>query len=297
MAGPSIYSDDAIPSLFKQAWLVYQRTPVFMAALWWLLFILLLILTVPWLQPYSAYAQHTDMLLLPPAWVDGGKIEHIFGTDDLGRDLLSRIYAGIHYTVGGAFLAVAISGLIGAVMGAAAALLSGYKSSILHHLLDAFLSIPSLLLAIVVVAILGFSWHAAIIAVTLALTPQFIRAMYESVQTELEQDYVKNARLDGYRGLRLLFIIMVPNMLESIVRQTTNATSSALLDIAALGFLGLGTQPPHPEWGTMMANGVELIARAPWLVALPGLALFLTILSINLVGEGIEQSLQNIGNG
>ena len=297
MADQSIYSDDAIPSLVKQAWMVYQRTPLFMAAFWWLLFIILLVFAAPWLLPYSPYTQHTDMLLLPPAWADGGRIEHLFGTDDLGRDVLSRIFEGTRYTVGGAFIAVWVAGIVGSVLGAAAALLSGYKSSILHHLLDSLLSIPSLLLTIVVVAVLGYSWQSAIIAVTLALTPHFIRAMHEAVRGELEKDYVKNARLDGYKGLRLLFGIMMPNMLESVARQATNATSTALLDVAALGFLGLGTQPPQPEWGTMMANGVELIARAPWLVALPGLALFLTILSINLVGEGVDQSLQNIGNG
>jgi len=297
MADQSIYSDDAIPSLAKQAWIVYQRTPIFMAALYWLLFISLLVIAAPLLFPYSPYTQHTDMLLMPAAWMEGGRIEHLFGTDDLGRDLLSRVFEGTRFTMGGALIAVAISGLFGSVLGAAAALLSGYKSSVLHHLLDSLLSIPSLLLTIVVVAVLGYSWESAIIAVTLALTPHFIRAMHDAVRTELDKDYVKNARLDGYRGLRLLFGIMMPNMLESIVKQAANSTSTALLDIAALGFLGLGTQPPHPEWGTMMANGVELIARAPWLVALPGLALFITILSINLVCGAIEQTLQNIGNG
>lgn len=297
MAESSIYSDDAVPSLVKQAWQVYQRTPVFMAAFWWLLFIIFLVIAEPWLSPFSPYTQNTNMLLLPPAWIEGGKIEYFLGTDDLGRDVLSRIFEGVRYTVGGAFIAVTISGVVGSILGAAAALLTGYASSILHHLLDSILSIPSLLLTIIVVAILGYSWESAIIAVTLALMPHFTRAMHESVKRELEKSYVKNARLDGYRGLRLLFGVMLPNMLESLVRQATNATSSALLDIAALGFLGLGTQAPIPEWGTMMADGVELIAQAPWLVYLPGLALFMTILSINLVGEGIEQSLQSIGNG
>ena len=294
MANGNIYQEDAVPSILRQLASAYSSRGINMLAFWFLALMLLLTLVGPSLTPYSPLHQETGQLLLPPSWTEQGRVDYFFGTDDLGRDLLSRVMAGAHYTLGGALLTVLISGLVGITIGALAAMLRGIRSSILHHLLDTILAIPSLMMAILVIAVLGKGWQTILIAVTSGLLPQFIRVSHQASLAVLEQEYVRMAKLDGFSGFSLFSKVILPNIAEALIARFTTALSSAILDIAALGFLSLGAQDPAPEWGTMMANGIELLTRAPWVVALPGMAIFLTVLSVNVAGDGLKTSFTQL---
>lgn len=286
-----IYQEDKVPSLVKETWLVFQRNPLYMLGFWWLVLLLVVAIAAPLISPFGPYEQNSSDLLMVPSWMDMGRVEFFFGTDDLGRDVLSRTLFGVRLTFGGALIATLIAGMLGLLIGAMAAMMKGVRSSILHHLFDSILSIPSLLLAIMIVAIMGPSWLHTLLAVTISLIPQFIRNVHRVFRAELAKGYAKSAQLDGASSLRVVFVCVLPNCADTIILQMTQAISTSLLDIAALGFLGIGAQVPMPEWGTMMASGIEVVASAPWIAAVPGTLLFFSILAVNVVGEGLRNSL------
>lgn len=244
------------------------------------------------ITPHSPYLQNSELLLLPPSWQANGLVSYPFGTDDLGRDQISRLMLGCSYTFGLALVTTLGSLFIGLVLGALAGMSQGVKSSIFNHLLDLALTIPSLLLAIVIVAVLGPGLVNTIWAVMLALLPQFVHGVRNAIIKELRQDYVLAYRLDGASDWQILRSVVVPNIWEQLTLLFTLALSTAILDIAAMGFLGLGAQAPTPEWGTMVADALDSIYLAPWTVALPGLLIFVTVLSINLVGDGLRQAMK-----
>lgn len=254
--------------------------------------LVLLAVISPFVSPHDPYLQNSELLLLPPSWQGNGLVSYPFGTDDLGRDLMSRLMLGASYSFGLAILAVLGSMLIGLLLGALAGMTRGVQSSIFNHLLDLALTIPSLLLAIVIVAVLGPGLMNTIWAIMLALLPQFIHGVGNAIQQQLKQDYVIAYRLDGANNWQILWSVVLPNLWEPVSLLFTMALSTAILDIAALGFLGLGAQAPTPEWGSMVADALDSIYLAPWTVALPGLLIFITVLSINLVGDGLRKAMK-----
>lgn len=262
------------------------------AALLTLIVMFTMAVLAPIVTPHSPYLQNSDLLLLPPSWQNNGLVSYPFGTDDLGRDLLSRLMLGASYTFGLALLTTLCSLAIGIVFGALAGMSKGVKSSIFNHLLDLALTIPSLLLAIVIVAVLGPGLVNTVWAVTLALLPQFVHGIRDAIAKQMTQDYVLAYRLDGANDWQILRSVVLPNLWETLTVLFSMALSTAILDIAAMGFLGLGAQAPTPEWGTMVADALDSIYLAPWCVALPGLLIFLTVLSINLVGDGLRVAMQ-----
>jgi len=286
------YPEIRIPSPVTQTWLAYKENPVAMAALWGMACLLLVVIFGPSFVSYNPLQQDPNALLLPPSWAAHGTIVHFLGTDDLGRDLLTRLIYGARLTFGSAVVATLIAMLCGCAVGLLAGMSRGLKSSILHHMLDTLLSIPSLLLAIVLVAVLGPGLDNAALAVTLTLTPQFIRATYNAVNDELQKEYIVAVRLDGSPPLRILRLAILPNIVDIIVAQTTRALSTAILDISAVCFLGIGAQSPSPEWGTMLADGMDLIYIGAWTVTLPGFAIIFSVLVTNLVGDGLRSALQ-----
>ncbi len=257
-----------------------------------ILVLLALSLITPLLSPHDPYLQNSQLLLLPPSWQGSGLVAYPLGTDDLGRDLMSRLMLGSSYTFGLAILAVLGSLLIGLILGCLSGMSKGVKSSIFNHLLDLALTIPSLLLAIVIVAVLGPGLLNTIWAIMLALLPQFVHGIRNAIMLQLKQDYVTAYRLDGANKIQLLFSVILPNIWEQLVLMGTMALSTAVLDIAALGFLGIGAQSPTPEWGSMIADSLDAIYLAPWTVALPGLLIFATVLAINLVGDGLRTAMK-----
>ncbi|MCT6699153.1 ABC transporter permease subunit [Rheinheimera sp. 4Y26] len=257
-----------------------------------LIILLSLAVLTPFLTPHDPYLQNSQLLLVPPSWQDSGLVSYPLGTDDLGRDLMSRLMLGASYTFGLAILAVLGSLLVGLVLGALSGMSKGVKSSIFNHLLDLALTIPSLLLAIVIVAVLGPGLLNTIWAIMLALLPQFIHGVRNAIAQQLKQDYVTAYRLDGANQRQLLFSVILPNTWEQLVLMGTMALSTAVLDIAALGFLGIGAQSPTAEWGAMIADSLDSIYLAPWTVALPGLLIFVTVLAVNLVGDGLRVAMK-----
>ena len=284
----NIYPELKILSPLEQTWASYSRNPLAMAGLWCFLLLLLITLVGPLVVPYGIDEQHTDKLLLAPSWAATGNIDYFLGTDDLGRDMLSRLVVGARLTFGYALVVVVIAMVVGSAIGILGGMSKGLKSSVLHHLLDTLLSIPSLLMAIIMVAIMGPGFGNTLIAITLALIPPFIRATYNAVHAEMQKEYITASRLDGSPPFRIMRLAILPN----IVAQTTRTLSAAILDISAVGFLGLGAQSPQPEWGTMLADSSDLIYLAPWTVTLPGIAILFSVLVTNLVGEGIREALK-----
>ncbi len=286
------YPDIRIPSPVAQTWLAYKENPLAMAALWGMLCLLLVVVLGPSMVTYDPQQQDPNALLLPPSWTTSGTLAHFLGTDDLGRDLLSRLVNGARLTFGSAVVATLIAMLCGGTIGVLAGMSQGLKSSVLHHMLDTLLSVPSLLLAIVLVAVLGPGLDNAVLAVTLSLTPQFIRAIYHAVNNELQKEYIVAVRLDGSPPLRILRLAILPNIVDTVVAQTTRALCTAILDISAICFLGIGAQSPSPEWGTMLADGMDLMYIGAWTVTLPGFAIILSVLITNLVGDGLRSAIQ-----
>ncbi|WP_406667234.1 ABC transporter permease subunit [Gallaecimonas sp. GXIMD1310] len=291
MQSPNIYAEERIPSPLLQTWRAYRASPQAMFGLYLMVGLLIATVLGPWISPFDPQAQHPDALLVPPSWDQAGHVDYFVGTDDLGRDLFSRLLYGAHLTFGASLLITLAAAVLGVLLGALSGTLKGFQGSLIHHFLDTLLAIPSVLLAVALVAIQGPGMHAALLAVWLAIVPQFIRSTHDAVATELEKEYVVAARLDGVSRARLLWRVLLPNVADTIVYQFTLALSAAVLDISVLGFLNLGAQAPLPEWGAMLAGATDLAYLAPWTITLPGLAIFSTLVSINLIGDGLRQAL------
>lgn len=292
MAREKIYQEEEFPSPVAQLWIIFRHTPVVMIGFSCFVFLIILALFSPLLVPHSSIDNHLDMLLLPPSWDNDGNVSFLLGTDALGRDILSRLMHGTTLTFGLSFIVVVIALIVGVLIGSLAALTQGLKSSFLNHFFDVILSIPSLLLAIVIVAILGPGLSNTLWAIVMVLIPQFIHTTHNAVKEEFTKDYVLASRLDGASSIRILRYSVFPNIIEQLISQATFAQSAAILDIAALGFLGLGAPIPLPEWGAMLSNGIDLFYIAPWTVYFPGLAILFAVVATNLVGEGIRHAIK-----
>ncbi|MDF2179587.1 ABC transporter permease subunit [Aliiglaciecola sp. CAU 1673] len=293
MPKSSFYEEEPFPSPVRQTWNEFRRNHIALLGLWCLAFFVLLSIFGPILSPYSALEQNTDAILLPPAWEPNGSTPFLFGTDSLGRDLLTRVVNGCRITFGASLILVLVAMLIGCAIGAFAGMSRGIRASVINHLLDAIMAIPTLLLAIIVVAILGTGLVNSMWAIALALVPQFVHQTRDVTRREFQKEYVTAVRLDGAGNTRIFFFSILPNMIEMLVVQATMALSIAILDITALGFLNLGAQSPSPELGAMLSDALETAYIAPWSIALPGAAIFLMVLSINLVGDGLRTALRN----
>ncbi|TRW49655.1 ABC transporter permease subunit [Aliidiomarina halalkaliphila] len=291
MPRANLYYEERSPAPLEMVWLEFRSKPLAMAALYMLLFITVLTVIGPLLTPYGANEQFIDAISLPPAWSESGNIRFLLGTDELGRDMVTRLIYGARYSFGLPVLVVLIAATIGIVLGAAAAMTVGVKSSTLKHLLDVLMSIPSLLLALIIVAILGPGLGNALFAIGLVLIPQFLHVTRNAIHDEQKRAYVTASKLNGVSKFYLLSHVIFPNIIKILVVQFTIGLSVAILDIAALGFLRLGAQAPTPEWGSMLAQSLEVAYVSPWIMALPGLALFLTLVSVNLVGETLRVAI------
>ena len=288
----SLYEEAFHPSPWHRTWVAFRESHIAIVGLFVLAIFVIFSLFAPLLTPYDPIAQNIDGLLIPPSWQPNGSISYLFGTDALGRDLFSRIMYGCRVTLGSGFLMVVLAMLIGVSIGTFAGMLRGVRSSIVNHLLDALMAIPTLLIAIIIVAILGTGLVNSMWAITLALIPQFVHRTRSFVRAEMKKEYILASRLDGANKWQLFVHSILPNMTEMLVVQGTLALSVAVIDITALGFLNLGAQSPLPELGAILADGLDVTYLAPWNVALPGLTIFLLVLSINIVGDGLRSALR-----
>ncbi|MCX9155446.1 ABC transporter permease subunit [Niveibacterium sp. 24ML] len=281
----------APPHPVAELWRDFARNPGAVGGLLVVLGLVCCALFADWLAPHSPIEQYRDAILTPPAWVAGGRAEFLLGTDPVGRDLLSRLIHGTRLSLGIGLVSVALSLGFGILLGLVAGFSRGWVGTAIMRLMDILLALPSLLLAVAVVAVLGPGLANAMYAIALVLLPHYVRLTHAAVVSERDKEYVLASRIAGAGTARLMFITVLPNCLAPLIVQATLGFSTAILDAAALGFLGLGAQPPYPEWGAMLAGAMEFIQSAWWVVTFPGIAIFIAVLAFNLMGDGLRDAL------
>jgi dipeptide transport system permease protein len=281
----------ALMAVLLSFWFEFKQNK---GALYGLIFIAILAfiaIFADFITPYDPVEQYRDLLKMPPVWAEGGSWSHIFGTDALGRDQLARMIYGSRYSFYIGFIVIFFCLTIGIALGLIAAFYPGFIENLIMRLMDIILAFPSLLMALALVAILGPSLENAMIAIAVVFIPHFVRLTRAQALSELGKDYVASSKTMGASTFRLMFINVLPNCMAPLIVQATMSFSSAILDAAALGFLGMGAQPPSPEWGTMLADSRQYILSDPWMMGIPGLAILFTVLSINLIGDGLRDAL------
>lgn len=289
---PEVISTAALRrKMLKEFWFYFSENRGAVIGLFVFLLLVIVAVFASFIAPHSPFEQYRDAVLLPPAWVEGGRGTHLLGTDPVGRDILSRLLYGAQYSLFIGVFVTTLSLSSGVLIGVFAGYYRGWVDTIIMRLMDIILAFPSLLLALVLVAILGPGLTNGMIAIALVLQPHFVRLTRAAVMSEKGRDYVTASRLAGASPLRLMFRTILPNCMAPLIVQGTLSFSNAILDAAALGFLGMGAQPPAPEWGTMLAEAREFILRAWWVVTFPGLAILITVLAINLMGDGLRDAL------
>lgn len=291
-AGPVVESSSAIRrKMFAEFWYYFSENKGAVAGLCVFIVLVAVALLAPVIAPHSPTQQYRDAVLIPPFWQEGGRTAFLLGTDAVGRDMLSRLIHGARYSLFIGIFVTIIALVGGILIGLVAGYVRGWVDTVIMRLMDIILAFPSLLLALVLVAILGPGLVNAMIAIAITLQPHFVRLTRAAVLAETSKDYVTAARLAGASPLRLMFRTILPNCAAPLIVQASLSFSNAILDAAALGFLGMGAQPPSPEWGTMLAEAREFILRAWWVVTFPGLAILTTVLAINLMGDGLRDAL------
>jgi peptide/nickel transport system permease protein len=244
-----------------------------------------LALFAPWIAPYDPLATSWSLVRKAPS------AAHWFGTDEVGRDLLSRIIWGARASLSAGVIAVAIAVGVGVPTGMVAGYVGGWTDSLISRLTDAMLAIPFLILAIALAAFLGPSLGNAMIAIGVTATPIFVRLARGQVLAARAEDYVEAARAVGNPPIRILLRHILPNILPPVMVQATLAVAAAIIAEASLSFLGLGQQPPAPSWGSMLNTAQRFLTQAPWMAIFPGLAIFLTVLAFNLFGDGLRDAM------
>jgi dipeptide transport system permease protein len=298
-------ADVAIPALSSEeaAEVLAQPTPL---AAFWAAFrenrgavfglavisaIALIAIFADFLAPHSPIEQFRDAVRTPPIWDDGGTWRFVLGTDGDGHDTLSRLIYGARVSLFIGLSVMSVSFVIGVVLGLLAASVGSLVDVVITRVMDLIMAVPSLVMAILVVAVLGPSLANTIVAVTIVYLPRYVRLVRASALGELTKDYVTASRVAGVGPLRLMVATVLPNCLAPLIVQAALGVSDAILEAAGLGFLGLGAQAPTPEWGTMLADSREFIRSDPWIVALPGLAILVAVVAINLTGDGLRDAL------
>ncbi len=281
----------AAPGPLREFWLSYSQSRGALIGLTLVVVLVLLAIFADVVSPHPPNEQYRDATLVPPMWQDGGSSRFILGTDPVGRDMLSRLIHGTRLSLLIGAISVTISLALGVLLGMLAGYLRGFTETFIMRLMDVMLALPSLLLAIAVVAILGPGLANAMYAIAIVLLPHYVRLTRAAVMAEAGREYVASSRIAGAGPMRLMFSTILPNCVAPLIVQATLGFSTAILDAAALGFLGLGAQPPTPEWGSMLAGALEFIQRASWVVTFPGLAILITVLAFNLMGDGLRDAL------
>lgn len=270
---------------WKEAWQSFYKNRLALAGLIIVVFFILLAIIAPFIAPYN----YSDQVLTERMQAPSSK--HWFGTDDLGRDIISRVLYGARISLWVGFFSVLGSVVMGTILGLVAGYYGRWVDTIISRLFDIMLAFPSILLAIAVVSILGPSLQNALIAIAVVNIPNFGRLVRSKVLSVKQEEYIMAARAVGMKDSRILFHHILPNSISPVIVQATLAIATAIIEAAALGFLGLGAQPPTPEWGKMLADSRNYITQAPWTLFFPGIAIILTVLGFNLMGDGLRDVL------
>jgi peptide/nickel transport system permease protein len=263
--------------------LLARRTAVFGLVV--VVLMVLLAVLAPWIAPFDPLATSFAMVRQAP----GGA--NWFGTDEVGRDLASRVIWGGRASLAAGVISVTIAVGVGVPLGMLAGYVGGVVDAVVSRITDAMLAIPFLILAIALAAFLGPSLGNAMIAIGITATPIFVRLARGQVLAVRAEDYVEAARAVGNPPARILLRHILPNILPPVIVQATLAIAAAIIAEASLSFLGLGQQPPAPSWGSMLNTAQRFLTQAPWMAIFPGLAIFVTVLAFNLLGDGLRDAL------
>jgi dipeptide transport system permease protein len=275
----------------REFWANFSRNRGAVVAGAIVLILVFIAIFAPLIAPHSPIEQYRDNVKIPPAWLDGGNWRFVLGTDEAGRDILSRLMYGARLSFWIGFVSVVLALIPGVVLGLIAAFFQKWLDTPIMRVMDVLLALPSLLLAVAVVAIIGPGLVNTMLAIAIVALPGYVRLTRAAALGELQREYVTASRVAGAGTIRLMFSQVLPNCAAPLIVQATLGFSSAILDAAALGFLGLGVQPPSAEWGAMLASARDYIESAWWIVTMPGLSILISVLVINLLGDGLRDAL------
>jgi dipeptide transport system permease protein len=278
-------------SQLGEFWYYFSESKAAVIGLLFMIGIILVAIFADQIAPHDPSEQYREFFEVPPFWVEGGSSRFLLGTDYAGRDMLSRIIHGSRLSLVAGGIVVILCLSAGIIIGLIAASFRGWVETVIMRIMDTILAVPGLLMALVLVAILGPGLINAMIAISITYMPYFVRLTRASAITETSRDYVVASRVAGAGQIRIMVLAVLPNCMAPLIVQATLSFSTAILDTAALGFLGMGAQPPTPEWGTLIAENRDLMLSAPWTVTFPGLAILLAVLAINLMGDGLRDAL------
>lgn len=274
-------------SLSRDAWRRFRKNRTAMAGAIVIVLIWLVAIFAPLVAPYDPVSHLSSANRLKPP----GSTGYLLGTDDFGRDLLSRLVFGARISLQVGVIVVGLSGMIGVTLGAVAGYFGGLTDEIIMRLVDILMAFPFFILAIAIMAVLGPSLTNAMIALALVSWVGYARLVRGQVLSVKQKEYVEAARAQGLSDARIIWRHMLPNCKAPILIQATLGVGSAILSAAGLSFLGLGAQPPNPEWGAMLNEGREFMRQAPHLTIIPGTAIAITVLALNLLGDGLRDAL------
>ncbi len=270
---------------WREAWRGFRKSKVAVVGMAVVVIFTLIAIFAPWIASQGINDQNLADRLHPPS------AEYWFGTDDFGRDILSRIIHGARISLAVGFFSVIGSVVVGSILGIVAGYYGRWVDVLISRVFDIMLAFPSILLAIAIVAVLGPSLQNALIAIATINVPNFGRLIRSKVLSIKEDEYITSAKAIGMKDVRILFSHILPNSMAPVIVQGTLAVATAILEAAALGFLGLGAQAPMPEWGKMLADSKAYLQSAPWTMIFPGIAIMLTVLGFNLMGDGLRDAL------
>ncbi|PID14308.1 peptide ABC transporter permease [Sporosarcina sp. P34] len=270
---------------WREAWAGFRKSKVAVVGAAIVIFFIVLALFGPLVTKEGINEQFMTDRLQPPS------SEYWFGTDDFGRDIFSRIIHGARISLSVGFFSVVGSIVVGSFLGIIAGYYGRWIDTIISRIFDIMLAFPSILLAIAIVSVLGPSLRNALIAIAIINVPNFGRLIRSKVLSIKEDEYITAAKAIGMKDYRILFSHILPNSMAPVIVQGTLAIATAILEAAALGFLGLGAEAPYPEWGKMLADSKDYLQNAPWTMIFPGLAIMLTVLGFNLMGDGLRDAL------
>ncbi len=277
--------EDRVAGPWREAWRSFKKSKVALVGAGIVIFFIILAIFGPLIAPQGI----NDQLLADRLQEPSSK--YWFGTDDFGRDIFSRVVLGARISLWVGFFAVIGSVVVGSILGIVAGYYGRWVDMIISRIFDIMLAFPSILLAIAVVSVLGPSLQNALIAIAIINIPNFGRLIRSKVLSIKEEEYVTSAKAIGMRDVRILFSHILPNSMAPVIVQGTLAIATAIIEAAALGFLGLGAQAPTPEWGKMLADARVNFINAPWTMIFPGVAIMLTVLGFNLMGDGLRDAL------
>jgi peptide/nickel transport system permease protein len=280
---PDVSERDQTPA--RRAWARFRRRKSAVIALAVVVALLVVAILAPWIAPFDPAKQSWSAVRKAPSWL------HWLGTDESGRDVLSRVMHGARASLLAGVISISIAVGIGVPIGLVAGWRGGWTDAVISRITDAMLACPFLILAIALAAFLGPSLTNAMIAIGVTTAPIFVRLTRGQVLTVKVEDYVEAARAAGNSGARIAVHHILPNILPALLVQATLSIAAAIIAEASLSFLGLGQQPPAPSWGSMLNTAQRFLTNAPWMAIWPGFAIFLTVLSFNLLGDGLRDAL------